>query len=187
LGLIDPKIATIMTGGIGHVMELYLLRHAQAVEPNSKGFEIDSDRTLTPEGKTRAYRVARAMKELDLTFSIIVSSPYLRARQTAEIVAKVLHAEDRMLLSNHLAPTGKAVDLIAEFRRRYSYLDQVLLVGHEPCLSMLIAKLVTGKSTLAVSVKKAALVKLSTDALRYSRCARLEWLIPPKFLVALGC
>lgn len=162
------------------------MRHAQAVEPSKKGFEIDSDRTLTREGKARTRQIARAMRRLELSFNIIVSSPYCRARQTAEIVAKILEAEDRIMLSNHLAPTGEAVSLIAELHRRYSYLDQVLLVGHEPYLSRLIAKLVTGQLNLAVSVKKAALVKLSMDSLRYARCARLEWLIPPKILIAMG-
>jgi phosphohistidine phosphatase len=185
-GLIVRFIAGILMAQRETTMEIYLLRHAQAVEPSQKGFEIDSDRSLTREGKARMRRVARAMKRLGLDFNIIVTSPYLRARQTAEIVARILGAEDRLMVSNHLAPTGKAIGLIAELHRRYSYLDQVLLVGHEPYLSSLVAKLVTGKSCLALSVKKAALVKLNAESLRYSRCARLEWLIPPKVLAALG-
>jgi phosphohistidine phosphatase len=167
-------------------MDLYLLRHGQAVEPTVKGFEIDSDRPLTRDGKTRMRYVAMGMKRLKLSFNIIVSSPYVRARQTAEIVARVLEVEDRLMLSNHLAPTGKAVDLIAELHRRYSFLDQVLLVGHEPYLSGLVVKLTTGHSSLELVFKKSALVKLNAESLRHGRCARLEWLLPPKVLVALG-
>jgi phosphohistidine phosphatase len=163
-------------------MELYLMRHAQAVEPAKKGFEIDADRTLLPAGQARARAVAHGLQQLNRSFNIIVTSPYVRARQTAEIVAKVLEAEDRLIVSNHLAPTGRAADLIAELHRRYSYLDQVLLVGHEPYLTQLASKLITGNMGLALTLKKAGLIKLRVDALRHGRCATLEWLIPPRVL-----
>jgi phosphohistidine phosphatase len=166
-------------------MELYLLRHAQAVDPVKKGLEIDSDRTLTPEGKARAVSVAKGLLRLELSFNIIVTSPYVRARQTAEAIARVFGAEDRLLVSNHLAPMGRPEDLIAELYRRYSFLDQVLLVGHEPYLSRLASKLTTGTEHLGLNLRKAGLVKLRAESFRYGRCATLEWLLPPRILVAL--
>jgi phosphohistidine phosphatase len=166
-------------------MELYLLRHAQAVEPAGKGFEIDSDRVLTPEGKTRAREVGRALNQLRLSFNVIVTSPYVRARQTAEIVAGVMDVDDLLIVSNHLAPTGQAAALIGELNRRYSHLERVLVVGHEPSLSELASKLVTGNFRLPLNLKKAGLIKLEVDVLRYGRCATLEWVIPPRLLSAL--
>jgi phosphohistidine phosphatase len=167
-------------------MDLYLLRHAQAIEPASKGFEIDSDRVLTPQGKIRAREIARGFRRLKLSFNIIVASPYARARQTAEIVARILGETDRLIISNHLAPTGHGADLIAELHRRYSYLDQVLLVGHEPYLSQLASKLITGNTRLPLVLKKAGLVKLTIEVLRHGRCATLAWLVPPRILSAIG-
>ncbi|HOW67568.1 MAG TPA: phosphohistidine phosphatase SixA [Candidatus Paceibacterota bacterium] len=167
-------------------MELYLLRHAQAVDPATKGFEIDGDRVLTPQGKTRAREVGRALKRLGLSFNGIVSSPYRRARQTARIVAKVLDAEDLLIVSNHLAPTGHAADLIAELNRHYTHLDRVLVVGHEPSLSQLASTLLTGNIRLPLDLKKAGLIRLEIDTLSHGQCAALEWLIPPRLLSVLA-
>src|ERR1035438_4666613 len=71
-------------------MNLFILRHGIAVEPGTHGYEKDADRPLTPEGERKLLQIAEAMEALDLTFDLILSSPYLRARQTAEIVAEAL-------------------------------------------------------------------------------------------------
>ena len=69
-------------------MNLYILRHGIAVEHGAPGYAKDADRPLTPEGERKLGQIAEAMKALELTFDLILSSPYLRARQTAEIVAE---------------------------------------------------------------------------------------------------
>ena len=73
-------------------MKLYILRHGIAVEPGTPGYETDADRPLTSEGERKMRQIAGAMEALELSFDLILSSPYLRARQTAEIVAEVLTA-----------------------------------------------------------------------------------------------
>ena len=74
------------------IMDLYLLRHGIAVEPGSPGYAKDADRPLTPEGERKLGQIAEAMEALELSFDLILSSPYVRARQTAEIVAATLKA-----------------------------------------------------------------------------------------------
>ena len=161
-------------------MNLYILRHGIAVEPGTPGYEKDADRPLTSEGKRKLRQITKAMEALELSFDLILSSPYLRARQTAEIVAESLKARKRLELSDTLTPGGGPNKLLELLNRLQPPPDNVLLVGHEPYLSGLISLLVTGSVTSAVIMKKGGLCKLSTESLKHGRCAALEWLLTPK-------
>lgn len=167
-------------------MNLYLLRHGLAVEPGTPGCPSDSARPLTPEGKRKLARVASAMKAMELSFDLILSSPLVRARQTAEIVARSLRAGQRLAFSNELRPGGNPRALLEAIRRHAPEPGDVLLVGHEPYLSGLIARLVAGNAGLSITLKKGGLCKVSAEALRYGRCASLEWLLTPKQMVRMG-
>jgi phosphohistidine phosphatase len=167
-------------------MNLYILRHGIAVEPGTPGYEKDADRPLTPEGERKLLQIAEAMESLDLTFDLILSSPYLRARQTAEIVAEALKARKKLELSDSLTPGGSARKLLETLNRLQPPPENVLLVGHEPYLSGLISLLVSGEATLAVVMKKGGLCKLATEALKHGRCATLEWLLTPKQMARMA-
>ncbi len=166
-------------------MELYVLRHAIAVPRGTPGYEVDRERPLTSQGAQKMESIARGMRALGLSFDVILSSPYLRARQTAEIVAQVLRAPDQVELSDHLAPDGDPRALLDELKS-YGLRKSVALVGHEPYLSELISVLTTGSLNLAVTMKKGGLCKLTVDSLHYGQCATLEWLLTPRQLVRLG-
>lgn len=163
-------------------MELYLLRHAIAVDRGTPGYNKDSQRPLTPEGEKKMWRIAESMKALDLSFDLILSSPYVRARQTADIVAEVFQAQDRLELSTALTPEGDPEELIAELTRHDRAPDSILLVGHEPYLSGLMSRLLVGDESLSLVMKKGGLGKLTVKALKYGRCATLEWLLTPRQL-----
>ncbi len=105
-------------------MELYILRHGIAVEPGTPGYERDADRPLTPEGERKLKQIARAMEALGLSFDLILSSPYLRARQTAEIVAEVLKGRKRLELSDSLTPDGNTKKLVEQLRRARAFLRE---------------------------------------------------------------
>jgi phosphohistidine phosphatase len=160
-------------------MELYLLRHAIAVVRGTEGFRRDSDRPLTDKGSSKLRRVVRGMNVLGLSFDLILTSPYLRARQTAEIVATAMDAEAKLERSPNLAPDGDPRALIAQIVSRSAASPSVLVVGHEPYLSQLISVLISGDEHTAVTMKKAGLCKLVAQTLRYGRCASLEWLFAP--------
>jgi phosphohistidine phosphatase len=159
-------------------MKLSLLRHGIATERGSPGYEDDSQRPLTAKGQRRMWRAAEGMLALGLTYDLLLSSPYLRARQTADIVAQVLKIADGTHLSATLAPDGNPKQLIEELRTDGRAQD-IMLVGHEPYLSRLISVLLTGSPNLTVVMKKGGLCTLDLETLRFGRCARLAWLLTP--------
>jgi phosphohistidine phosphatase len=167
-------------------MTLYLLRHAVAVERGSPGYPDDSLRPLTPKGERRMRRIAEGMLRLGLSFDLILSSPYLRAKQTAAIVADIFDTPERLHIAAMLAPDGNPRHLIEALNGRYKAQQDVLLVGHEPYLSRLISTLVSGSPDIQVAMKKGGLCKLSVETLRYGHCAGLDWLMTPRQLRQLA-
>jgi phosphohistidine phosphatase len=159
-------------------MELYILRHGIAVERGTPGYKKDGDRPLTPEGEEKMRQIADAMRGMDLTFDLILSSPYARAEQTAKIVAGEL--DEDVSYSNYLVPGANALELIGEINDERP--QRVLLVGHEPDLSNLISVLITGGSDAGIELKKGGLCRLTTEKLVFGKCARLNWLLTPKQL-----
>jgi phosphohistidine phosphatase len=167
-------------------MNIYVLRHGIAVELGTAGFTKDAERPLTPEGERKLRQIAAAMDALELSFDLVLSSPYVRARQTAECVAAALKARKRLELADCLKPSGSTTKLVDLLNRLKPVPESVLLVGHEPYLSELISLLVSGKDSFAVIMKKGGLCKLSTESLQHGRCATLEWLLTPKQMALMG-
>ncbi|MCL5099236.1 MAG: phosphohistidine phosphatase SixA [Candidatus Omnitrophica bacterium] len=163
-------------------MEIYFLRHAEAVQRGSPDYPEDSGRPLNPEGEKRMYRVAKGMRKLGLSFDLILSSPFVRAQRTAEIAAEILKLKTRLEFTAHLEVNGSPEKLIAEINRNHQDAKSILLVGHEPYLSSLVSRLLTGDSNLALNFKKAGLAKLATDTLQFDRCAVLDWFMTPRQL-----
>lgn len=124
-------------------------------------------------------RIAEGMLTLGLSCDLILSSLYLRAKQTANIVADVFHAQGRLHIAAMLAPDGNPHHVIEVLNRRYRAQQNILLVGHEPHLSGLNSVPVSGSPDFHVAMKKGALCKLSVEALPYGPCATLEWLMTP--------
>jgi phosphohistidine phosphatase len=163
-------------------MNLYLLRHGIAVEPGTAGYESDSERPLTAKGKNRLRTVAKAMAELELSFDLILTSPFLRAKQTAEIIARCFKLEKKLVHSDDLTPGGDPRLLIQHLNRLRPEPENVLLVGHEPYLGKLVALLAAGNTSLDIDLKKGGLSKLDVEFLQYGRCARLVWLLTPRLM-----
>jgi phosphohistidine phosphatase len=166
-------------------MELYVLRHGIAVDRGEPGYAVDADRPLTAEGLKKMRQIAQGMKSMELSFDLVLSSPYLRAKQTAEIVAGVLMIEKHMELSMNLEPDGSIKSLLAELKKNYAGRRSVLVVGHEPLLSQLISVLVSGNDGLLIVMKKGGLCKLTIDELTIGRCAALDWLMTPRQMMCL--
>jgi phosphohistidine phosphatase len=160
-------------------VNLYILRHGIAVEPGTPGYAADADRPLVPKGEQKLLKIAKAMGALELAFDLILSSPYLRARQTAKIIAASSKPQKAVELSDLLTPGGSPRKLIESLNRLKPIPEQVLLVGHEPYLSDLISVLISGEPGAGITMKKGGLCKLSAELLRYGRCAALDWLLTP--------
>lgn len=160
-------------------MKIYLVRHGIAVEAGTAGYEDDSLRPLTKKGRDKMQKIANALKELNVEPELIVSSPYIRASQTASILAKAFKYKEELTYSDSLMPMGEPNDMIGEINEKYS-VDELMLVGHEPNLSNLVSVLLDGKPDLSIRLKKGSVCCLSVDDLRSERKANLEWLITPK-------
>lgn len=167
-------------------MELYFLRHAIAVERGVPGFRDDRKRPLTRKGAQKMRRIAKGMRRLGLDFDLILSSPYVRAKCTAEIVAAAFDAKEKLQFSNPLAADADSQRLIAELKKSHRPRKSILLVGHEPFMSQLISVLLTGNRAAQVVLKKGGLCKLTIGSLRHGPCAKLEWLLTPRQLVRIG-
>jgi len=149
------------------------------VDPGTPGYENDSERPLIPKGERRLRKAAAAMKKLDLSFDLILSSPFLRAKQTAEIVAEELKLKKQLKFSDDLIPGGNPAALIDTLNELKPAPDDMLLVGHEPYLSRFISLLATGSANATIEMKKGGLCKLEIENLRAGHCARLAWLLTP--------
>lgn len=166
-------------------MKIYLIRHSNAVEPGQAGAGNDNLRPLTENGRDKMRKIAFTLKKLGVKPDLIVSSPYLRARETAGILAKVLKYKKELLFSDSLVPTGTPGKIIGEINEKYN-VNGLMLVGHEPCLGILIGTLTAGNPGLAIDLKKGGVCCISSDNLHTDRRAVLEWLLPPMILTALS-
>ena len=161
-------------------MNIYLLRHGIAVEPGAPGIKSDAERPLIPKGEQRLREAAAAMENMGLLFDVIISSPYLRAKQTAEIVAKHFKLQKQLAFSDDLIPGGNPQALIRQLNGLKPAPENILLVGHEPYLSGLIALLSSGDTVATIEMKKGGLCKLETEDLEHGHCATLKWLLTPR-------
>jgi phosphohistidine phosphatase len=162
-------------------MNLYLLRHGIAVERDPQSFPDDSRRPLTLKGEDRVRLICDAMKTLELSFDHIMASPYLRASQTAELVAAALGLKKVLEYRDELVPEGDPKALVRHLSRLDPAPEDVLLVGHEPWLSQFISQLISGGPAAAIDVKKGGLARLEIEPpLRHGLCATLSWLLTQK-------
>jgi phosphohistidine phosphatase len=160
-------------------MEIWLMRHAAAEERASSG--RDADRTLSEDGHRRAREVARGLAEIEPGIQLILTSPYARARQTAEPVARALRLAGRVRETQALEPASDPEEILDEIRSEK--VEGVLLVGHEPHLGSLLGRLVAGHPGLEIPMRKAAVARLSWTG---SGPAMLRSLLPSKVLARLG-
>jgi len=166
-------------------MNLYLMRHGAAVEKNDPSLANDNDRALTRKGAKRLRRAARGLRRLDIALDGILTSPVLRARQSADIVAQALGLEPCLEEISGLAPES-TVELLLFSLTRYHDRQHLLLVGHEPLLSQTMSTLLCRGHELEIKLRKGSLGCLEITNLPPSSPAILHWLLTPKQLRLIG-
>lgn len=163
-------------------MNLYLMRHGIALDNANDDFH----RPLTDKGASRVRNAAKGMRRLGLDFDALLSSPLLRARQTADVVADVLHQQDGVQELASLAPETPVEKLITDLTHLQN-LASVLLVGHEPSLSNAVAHLIGEKSGAArLDFKKSGLCRVDIEPPLRAGSGTLRWLLTAKQLRLLG-
>ena len=167
-------------------MNLYIIRHAIAVDQATAHYESDSERPLTDKGRKKMRQIANGLRNLAVEFDLILSSPYVRARETAEILSDVFKMKKKLAFSDNLIPVGNPELLIGEINEKYS-VDSLALVGHEPHLSTLIGMLVAENAKADITLKKGGVCYLTADDLHHQEHrATLEWLLTPGILTEIG-
>jgi phosphohistidine phosphatase len=173
------------------LIELYLMRHGIAADLGEGGVLKDSERPLTLEGRARMKQAAAGIRTLGLKFNLILTSPLLRTRQTAEAVAEVLDLQHKVKILDSLAPgcafiegEGKHAEIFLELGS-YQF-DRALLVGHMPDLSELASYLLSGNRNLNIEFKKGSLCAIEVASLPPRGPGLLRWLKTPKTLRLLG-
>ncbi len=179
-------------------MRLYLIRHAAAFDRDRRRWPDDRRRPLTPEGARRFRKAAAGLKRLVGEVDCVLASPLTRARQTAEILATVA-GWPRAIEIPELAPGAAAERVLAAIRERAAAkrsLERLAIVGHEPGLTELLAACAGAggaRARVRCQLKKggAACLRFRDSRAGPARLARpgqarLEWLITPRALRALG-
>ena len=168
-------------------MNLYLMRHGIAVDSGDPSVADDSQRPLTNKGVKRMKRAARGLRRLDIDFDVILTSPILRARQTAEIVAAGLGMESQLEEISGLAPESSVEHLLFGLTR-FQDREHLLMVGHQPLLGQLLSYLLvaTSETKLEFNLRKGSVCRVETDALPATKPAALHWLLTAKQLRLLA-
>lgn len=160
------------------VLELYLIRHGIAAD-RGEDYPDDSKRPLTGPGMSKLRQEAKALNELGVSFDVIITSPLVRTRQTAEIIAGTLKEKTQIVTSDSLAPAGTPAGVVQELAR-HAKQARIALVGHEPNLGELAARLIGAKS--AIEFKKGAICRIDFDVLPPKGAGQLRWFLPPRVL-----
>ncbi|MFH0795127.1 MAG: phosphohistidine phosphatase SixA [bacterium] len=163
-------------------MELHVLRHGLAAERGAKGYDDDSLRPLTPAGRAKTLEVARGLKNLGFKWDIVWTSPFVRARQTAEIVAQAYGLPKKNLReTDALIPTASLKQL-GEILSQFPNAAAQLIVGHEPHLSTMVGEIIGAGGAFNVDFKKAGLIIVELTRLSPLPAGILTAYLPPKVL-----
>lgn len=158
--------------------ELYLVRHAIAADRGSE-WPDDNKRPLTERGISRFKDGVKGLHRLDVALDEIFTSPLLRAKQTAELLAAGLDGKPPIKVLDALAP-GHTPSAVMTQLARVARRRRIALVGHEPDLGELAAHLIGAGRALAF--KKGGICRIDLGSLTSKRAASLTWFLPPTVL-----
>jgi phosphohistidine phosphatase len=168
-------------------MQLYIVRHAWAFERNPARFPDDRLRPLEPNGVKRFRRVARRLVRRDVCPTWIATSPLVRCRQTAALLAQQVSNSTPIEELDALAPGSNLDEALSWTRQKFADIDnnraQLAWVGHSPDVEELCARLI-GDAGATIRFAKGAVASLWFADLPTIGSGRLDWLVTAKML---GC
>jgi phosphohistidine phosphatase len=158
--------------------ELYLVRHAIAADRGSE-WPDDTKRPLTERGMARFKEGVKGLRHLDVAVDEIFTSPLVRAKQTAELLAEGLEGKPAVKVLDALAPGHTAASVMSNLAK-VSKRRRIALVGHEPELGELAAYLIGAGR--ALPFKKGGVCRIDVGSLTSRRAAALVWFVAPSML-----
>ncbi len=170
-----------MNATVPTALELYLVRHAVAAE-RGPDYPDDDQRPLTPDGVEKWRAAVAGLRRLGLQVDVVLTSPLVRAADTAAVLAAGLKPKPRVVTVDELRPGARLADVVAAVTaqagaRRAS---RLALVGHEPDLGELAAKLLGARG--AVEFKKGAVCRIDVTRATPGGPGLLRWFLPPRAL-----
>ncbi len=165
--------------------ELYVMRHGAAVERGSAGYGGDTKRPLTPEGRKKVVEITTGLMRLGFDPDWIVSSPLVRAAETAKLVAQTLGGGVALDFSDALRPGGSPEALIT-FLAKHPNRSRVLVVGHEPDLSEMAGRLIGAGRRSHLGFKKGGCCLITFDQFPPKSPGRLLWWLTPRIMRKLA-
>ncbi len=157
-------------------MEIYLVRHGAALSK-----EEDPERHLNNEGIDQCRMTGRALKRLDIGFDLIVSSPKIRALQTAYIIAEeVGYLREEIRITETLVPTALPKDTIT-YLNDFTDVKRLMIAGHLPLLGYLASELLSNTSNISFYFEPGAVCHINTEQL-HSNAGILCWFLTPEQL-----
>lgn len=178
----------ILSGNNAHIKEerplcvdLFILRHGKAQQADCSA--NDAERALTGKGRDEITSVAQWMVSRGYEFDVIATSPLKRARQTAEIIGSFQGTKSRIVVWDALA-VGGDLDAICWNLGQCEENGKVLIVGHEPTLSMLISRIITGIDSAAIVMVKGGLAKIRNYSFLHRPSGELQWLLSPRQMIS---
>jgi len=167
---------------VSEQFELYLIRHGLAAE-RGEIYPDDAKRPLTNDGVQKLRREGKALVALDVTFDVILTSPLVRTRQTAETLASVFRNPPPIVNVQALAPGGTHNAIVDELTKQHRR-HHIAIVGHEPGIGELAARLMGLRR--ALDFKKGAVCRIDVPALPPAGPGQLRWFLTPRILRKLG-
>lgn len=164
-------------------MEIYILRHGEAVPKGTPGYPTD-DRPLTDDGIEKLTEAAKGIKSLINSFDVVVSSPLVRALDTAKIASEAVGYSGKIHTTEYMIPESPMRNLF-EFLKQFNGKEKILLVGHEPHLGYL-ASFMIGIEESVIEFKKGGMCRIDIPKFPPEKPGKLIWLLTQKQLIALG-
>ena len=158
--------------------ELYLIRHGVA-EQQGEAWPDDTKRPLSDNGMSRLRKSARGLAALGVSVDVVVTSPLVRTKQTADIVAEAFDPRPPIVTADALAPGGSVQAVFADLEKQ-SRRKRVALVGHEPGIGELAARLAGSRHPF--EFKKGAACRIDVETLPPAGPGTLRWFLTPKIL-----
>lgn len=162
-------------------MQLLIVRHAIAAQRDAKRWPDDADRPLTAEGVRRARRAAAGLKRIAKPPSLVLTSPLVRARDTAAILTQAARWP-KAVACDALAPGKSPEEVLEVLRRQRANAECIAVVGHQPGLGRLLALCLGGVRPGAFELRKNAIAFLQFEGQPRAGQGMLTALLPPRAL-----
>jgi len=157
-------------------MEIYLVRHGTAYTK-----EVDTERHLNKDGLGQCHLSGRALRKLDTKFDLVISSPKVRARQTAEIIAEeVGYPKNEIKITETLVPTASPKDTIS-YLNNFTEKNNIMLAGHLPLLGNLASELLNENTQISLYFEAGAVCQIDVDQ-SIPHAGILRWFLTPEQL-----